>query len=220
MNPVVLKIGGSLILHADRIIDTLRQIGRPVLIVPGGGIFADLVRKVDPPDTSAHWMAIAAMDQYGWYLASFGIPVTEKLEAVTEPTIILPYRICRDLDPFPHSWNVSSDTIAAWIACKINADLIVLKSVDGIFYEGSLLKSISREDLNEGPPRVIFKTNCNTLSTLSIDSLTDTVDNYFLSFIFSHNICTLITNGTLTDRVRAAVVGSHEAEGTFISTIL
>jgi len=41
----------------------LRASPRPLLIVPGGGVFADTVRQLVVNDDAAHWMAIAAMDQ-------------------------------------------------------------------------------------------------------------------------------------------------------------
>ena len=62
--PLVVKIGGSLMDRVPDLIPELREFR--VLIVPGGGSFADLVRasRVDDQD-AAHWMAIAAMEQYG-----------------------------------------------------------------------------------------------------------------------------------------------------------
>jgi aspartokinase-like uncharacterized kinase len=48
-----------------------------VIIVPGGGPFADLVRTWESQlalsESTAHWMAIAAMDQYGLLLESLGV---------------------------------------------------------------------------------------------------------------------------------------------------
>src|SRR5439155_8330146 len=36
-------------------------------------------------------------------------------------------------DPFPHSWDVTSDSIAAWVARALRtARLVLLKSVDGV----------------------------------------------------------------------------------------
>ncbi|MDL5501700.1 MAG: amino acid kinase, partial [Candidatus Methanoperedens sp.] len=70
---IILKLGGSLIHSAKRIIEDLTgytsSTGETILIVPGGSIFADTVRKVNPSQEAAHWMAILAMEQYGYYLA-------------------------------------------------------------------------------------------------------------------------------------------------------
>ena len=39
-----------------------------------------MVRHSEVDDDAAHWMAIAAMDQYGWMLASWGIGTTDMLK--------------------------------------------------------------------------------------------------------------------------------------------
>src|SRR5687767_967000 len=74
----VIKIGGSLLAdarHLDTALTTIADIARVrrVLVVPGGGPFADAVRALDRrvglSDDAAHWMAILAMDQYAHVLA-------------------------------------------------------------------------------------------------------------------------------------------------------
>ncbi|MEA1908566.1 MAG: amino acid kinase, partial [Euryarchaeota archaeon] len=73
---IVIKIGGSLIGNARNLIHILNDYAltedERILIVPGGGIFADTVRTAseayDISDEAAHWMAILAMDQYAHYL--------------------------------------------------------------------------------------------------------------------------------------------------------
>ena len=77
--PIVVKIGGSLRDQVPRLISEIRACSRPVLIVPGGGQFADLVREWNPPEEAEHWMSVAAMDQFGWFLAGAGLPVTDRL---------------------------------------------------------------------------------------------------------------------------------------------
>ncbi len=73
----VFKIGGSL--HANPQLRgwlgtlAVHGAGR-VVIVPGGGPFADAVRAVQArwgfPDADAHFMALQAMDQYGRMLVA------------------------------------------------------------------------------------------------------------------------------------------------------
>ena len=67
----VVKIGGGLLQHAVDFASTLVTISqaavtRRVLVVPGGGPFADAVRAVDRlirlSDDEAHWLAVSAMD--------------------------------------------------------------------------------------------------------------------------------------------------------------
>jgi len=75
----VVKIGGGLLSHEGCLDAVLAVIGdlardRPLLIVPGGGPFADAVREQDDrlglPDDAAHWMAVLGMDQYAPLIGS------------------------------------------------------------------------------------------------------------------------------------------------------
>lgn len=138
----MVKIGGSL---PDRIPDLIRELrGFRVLIVPGGGNFADLVRECRTEDQdAAHWMAIAAMEQFGWYISSFGLPATDRLEIPSVSSVLLPYLSLRTCDPLPHSWDISSDTIAGWVAARLSLDLLLVKSVDGIRIRGEVQEHIS-----------------------------------------------------------------------------
>lgn len=102
----------------------------PILIVPGGGVFADFVREEDLDDNTAHWKAIDAMDKYGRYLSTFGYPVTTELSLSEEPMILLPKRILQKSNPLPHSWDITSDSIAAWVAGELSSYLLVIKSID------------------------------------------------------------------------------------------
>jgi aspartokinase-like uncharacterized kinase len=131
-------IGGSLLDRAPELASLFAEASRPLLIVPGGGRFADAVRTIDPPEEAAHWMAVAAMEQTGWYLTGLGLPGTDRLAVPDQTAVLLPYAAMRMHDPLPHSWSVTSDTIAAWVAATLRLELVLLKSVDGIFHEGGL----------------------------------------------------------------------------------
>ena len=70
--PVVVKVGGGLLARGECLDVILAEVSAasrevPMLIVPGGGPFADAVREVDRRvglgDDAAHWMAVLAMDQ-------------------------------------------------------------------------------------------------------------------------------------------------------------
>jgi aspartokinase-like uncharacterized kinase len=141
--PVVVKMGGSLYDRVPDLVPVLLASGRPLFIVPGGGMFADAVRKSRVDDNSAHWMAIAAMDQYGWFIASQGIMATALLQAPDRPVVFLPYCSMRQHDPLPHTWDVTSDSIAAWVADILGLNLLLLKSVDGILENDSLMKHVN-----------------------------------------------------------------------------
>lgn len=150
MIATVVRIGGSLIgaKELDALCQKLSRLGRhtPMLVVPGGGPFADAVRREDRRhklgDAVAHWMAILGMDQYGWLLSD-RIPDSERLTDLWQAAevaaqgcipVILPFALLYALDPLPHSWDVTSDTISAWIAVRLGAKrLILLKDTDGLY---------------------------------------------------------------------------------------
>lgn len=181
--PVVVKIGGSLTAHAAAVVGEVVDAGVPALIVPGGGCFADAVRSLAPPGTQAHWMAVAAMEAYGWYLSSFGVQVTAELAAPEVPSVFLPYLPLREHDPLPHSWTVTSDTIAAWVAGTIGASLVLVKSVD----------SLSRGGVPVAAVHAPFP--C------------EEVDPLFLTYLFDHRIPGWIVNGRVAGRLRALLEG-------------
>ncbi|MDO5846464.1 MAG: uridylate kinase [Methanocorpusculum sp.] len=128
----VVKIGGSLIDAVRPVMNEVISAGVPVLIVPGGGIFADAVRAQNPDDDAAHWEAIASMNRYGRFLSTFGAPVTDALAMPDAGTaVFLPETVLRRADPLPHSWDVTSDSIALWAAGRLGAPLLLVKSCAG-----------------------------------------------------------------------------------------
>ena len=191
----VVKLGGSLASHAGEIIPALRSASRPLLIVPGGGAFADSVRQsvAGTNADAAQWMACAAMDQFGWTLAAMGIGTTTRIARPRSPCILLPYCALRRYDPLPHSWDVTSDTIAAWVAGRLGGDLLVLKSVDGLETAGKLLTRIEKP------------------------VTTDVVDPCFISYVLEHRIRTFILNGTDTTGICRWLRG-EQVRGTCIGT--
>ena len=150
---IILKLGGSLIHSAKRIIKDLIEYtsstGETILIVPGGSIFADTVRKVNPSDEAAHWMAILAMEQYGYYLADgTDAKLIDNLKIPGNGTyVLLPYNLLKNNDELSHTWDVTSDTIAAWIAFKLSARYIKVTDVDGIYLNGTLQNELKAEEL-------------------------------------------------------------------------
>lgn len=139
----VVKIGGGLLGTAgafELVIEALTAFapGRRLVVVPGGGPFADAVRQMFRRarigDDAAHWMAVLGMDQYAHALAARlpNAALVDAPEAVIAGVkagrlpVIAPYRWLRGADPLPHSWDVTSDSIAAWIAGALQARRIVL----------------------------------------------------------------------------------------------
>ncbi len=191
--PLVVKLGGSLY---DRVIDLapiLARSARPLLIVPGGGKFADAIRAAELPADDAHWEAIQAMDRYGAYISTFGIPVTKRLAVPEKTTVLLPYTPTRKRDPLPHSWDITSDTIAAWVAKILGLDLLILKSVDGIRLHGHI------ETIIRAPVQ------------------TDVVDPCCIPYILKTNLRAVIINGAQPDTV-ARFLNGERVPGTWIGT--
>ena len=147
MTDAVVKVGGSLLDDRDALSRTLSALEiiapvRALVIVPGGGPFADAVRAVDLRHTlsgdDAHWMAILGMEQFAIVLASsirnaelvHGSDDIAHAQTRGRIPVLAPYRWLRESDPLPHSWDVTSDSIAAWIASEIGTPQLILIKPD------------------------------------------------------------------------------------------
>src|SRR5574337_311934 len=134
---VGIKVGGSLgrWKGLGKLLDSIARWkgATKVLVIPGGGVFADLVRaeyrRVRLTERAAHRMAILAMDQYGLQLcdlASRAAPasslnqVREVIRSGRLPVYLSSRSLARH-DPFTHSWGVTSDSIAAYVAGRVGA---------------------------------------------------------------------------------------------------
>ncbi|HEV8393241.1 MAG TPA: hydantoinase/oxoprolinase family protein [Vicinamibacterales bacterium] len=141
----VVKVGGRLLALDAELTAVLALLDRSActLVVPGGGPFADAVRDayargaVD--DEAAHWMAVLAMDQYAEVLTA-RMPRAMRVTSVPEAIgalasgrvpVLAPSRWLRDVDPLPHSWDVTSDSIAAWVAGQVRASTLILVKAPG-----------------------------------------------------------------------------------------
>ena len=157
----VFKVGGSLLAYPQLLESTLAAIvdastRARVAIVPGGGPFADAVRDADHrvhlTDDTAHWMAVLAMDQYGHLLAGMRTELTlaasdrdvDSAIASGRVPVVAPYRWLRDADPLPHTWDVTSDSISAWLASALGATQLVLVKPPGVSGEGAVDSYFSR----------------------------------------------------------------------------
>ncbi len=151
---IVIKLGGSLINTAKKIVKDIlfysESAGETILLVPGGSIFADTVRRLDPSQEAAHWMAVLAMEQYAYYLADgTGAILIDRLKIPEKGTyILLPYNLLKENDELPHTWDVTSDTIAAWVAFNLGARFIKITDVDGIYLNGMLQNEVNARDIS------------------------------------------------------------------------
>lgn len=140
----VVKLGGSLATSASiqQWLDVLACHGSGnVVLVPGGGPFARQVRALQSTwqfdDRVAHRMALLAMEQYGWMLLGLRgdlIPAVDSGEIESalnraQVPVWLPSRMALEDDKLPANWEVTSDSLAAWLALRLKAEhLILVKS--------------------------------------------------------------------------------------------
>lgn len=137
----VVKIGGSLAADPVQVRAWLGAVsagrGR-VVMVPGGGPFADAVRRVQADlgfdDAAAHRMALTAMAQYGAALCALGdgfaLADTQGeillLAASGRVPVWAPARMVVGAPEIAESWDVTSDSLAAWLARRLGAGRLVL----------------------------------------------------------------------------------------------
>jgi len=72
---------------------------------------------------SSWWMEGAA-------LVADPVEIAAALSAGRVP-VLAPYRWLRGADPLPHSWDVTSDSISAWVAGQVGAARLVLVKPSG-----------------------------------------------------------------------------------------
>jgi aspartokinase-like uncharacterized kinase len=152
----VLKLGGSLLNCAKHLMHRLHGLtteGYSFLVTPGGGPMADLVRdifaKQSISEEAAHWMAILAMEQYAYLLADgTGAGLTSEIKRSCGLKVLLPYQaLLEDDEGICHSWNYTSDAVAAIVARRLDADMIKATDVDGIAMEEGIVSEISANAL-------------------------------------------------------------------------
>jgi aspartokinase-like uncharacterized kinase len=147
---MVVRIGGSFAgsMHLPAWLDAIAACAGRVVVVPGGGPFADAVRAAQPSmgfdDRAAHRMALLAMEQYGaalvslrtgWMMASSAAGI-RRLLADGKVPVWAPSRMVLCARDVPWTWNVTSDSLAAWLAGRLGASrLLLVKHVQPEAYE-------------------------------------------------------------------------------------
>ena len=206
---VVVKIGGSLFPdYVDDICEVLGESSEDVVLISGGGRLANCLREFNSVKTFSddvnHWSAIKCMDILGELIADrnesvIAVNDIESISRVHECgkiPLLLVYDLMRSLDPLKHSWEVTSDSIACWLAHHINAKLLILTNVDGI-YSGNfssnnkkLVKRISANKL------LIFEETC--------------VDKCLPKLLIKYNLNCFVVNGMYPDRVLDHLNGDNK----------
>jgi len=213
MDPVTIKVGGSLASHPEklRILCTkLTELSQDhkLVVIPGGGEFADIVRKLDKrftlPPAVSHRMAILGMDQYGLLLSDL-LPnsrIVNKLEHLQETwdsgklLVFLPSNFLFTEDPLENSWDVTSDSIALYVAGQLHATrALLVTDVDGVYNcdpkkssGAKLIKKLSVPDLLRMKKRT-------------------SVDKFLPKLLLQLRIECFVVNGLYPKRVEAILKG-------------
>ena len=137
----IVKLGGSM--GRDPVLkewlETLVELGSGrVVIVPGGGGFADEVREQQDlwrfDDLAAHNMAVLAMAQMALMmqgicpalaLATSDADLRRAVQQARVP-VWLPFEALREQRDTLTNWGVTSDSLAAWLANRLNAEGLLL----------------------------------------------------------------------------------------------
>ncbi|WP_428354140.1 uridylate kinase [Methyloprofundus sp.] len=171
---IVLKLGGSLLSHAalSQFLQLAIQQGNgQLVIVPGGGVFADQVRLTQQQwqynDRTAHYMAILAMQQVALLYQGICAELVivnhiEKVRSCMPQQVVVWSPLASELDAagIPASWDVTSDTLAAWLAVELAIDQLIL----------------------------VKSTNFSNTSSLQDLSALGIIDNAFTKFVQNHSL--------------------------------
>jgi 5-(aminomethyl)-3-furanmethanol phosphate kinase len=209
----VVKVGGSLAQNPVKLRALCSKLSElstrhRLVVVAGGGEFADVARKMDKefalsPFVS-HRMAILGMDAYGFLLADLiensSIADTfEKTKQILQNkklAVFLPSRFMFSEDPLANSWEVTSDTISACIAGRLKAKrILLLTDVDGIF---------DKNPKEHKDAKLINKTSAQELLAKSERS---SVDCTLPKLLLETKIPCYVVNGFFVERVEAVMNG-------------
>jgi aspartokinase-like uncharacterized kinase len=137
----LVKIGGSLA-KDPLLVDWLEQLcdlgGGRVVLVPGGGCFADAARLAQSEwhldDVAAHNMAILGMSQFAFMLQGLCPELVlaadeRELERVVHSgrvALWMPLDLLRKEADELTTWDVTSDSLTLWLANRLNAERAIL----------------------------------------------------------------------------------------------
>ncbi|RWP03602.1 MAG: hypothetical protein EOQ98_01030 [Mesorhizobium sp.] len=157
IRPTIVKLGGSTAraVEMENWIAALAGSKLPIVIVPGGGQFADQVREsqiyMDFSDAAAHAMAILAMEQFGQVILDRHerlVParsLDEMVRALDEGKVPvwLPSSLALPAPDIPASWDMTSDSLAAWLAGKLGAKALLLIKQTGAFFGSDTIDGLT-----------------------------------------------------------------------------
>ncbi len=179
----VIKIGGSLETAPGlrSLLALLADYGPSgLVIVPGGGRFAERVRQQQRQtgidDMTAHRRALLAMQQYGALLCELeprlypaaDIGGLRGAVAQAEIPVWFPARMLSARTDIPANWQVTSDSLALWLAGELNAEaLILVKSMPNSANNAQQLAASAY--LDAWFPQMMATAGVNTIACASIE---------------------------------------------------
>ena len=160
----VLKLGGSLYdsKHLDEWLYRLSRHAGSWVVVPGGGPFADQVRSAQRlwrfDDRHAHAMALRAMEQFGSLLCAVNSRfisadsdiAIRKVLAEGQIPVWFPVRQILADSTVQASWQVTSDSLALWLAAELAADGVVLVKSAALPSGSATVGSMRQDGLLDG----------------------------------------------------------------------
>jgi len=177
----IVKLGGSLT-AAPELRDLLRALagaGAPLVVVPGGGALADGVRALQPrlgfSELAAHRMAILAMEQTALAIADIepGLAPCADIAAIAlahtegRAALWLPARLAPEAD-VPASWDVTSDSLALWLAIRLGACALTLVKAAAVEHPDGPPERWAAEGLADAYLPVLAKRYEGRLRALSL----------------------------------------------------
>lgn len=139
----VVKLGGSLLDFAGlpALIRILASSQHSLVIVPGGGTFADTVRNTQKrwgfSDEIAHHMALLAMEQNALLLSALdsrlepcpNLQLMKQTLAAGKVPVWLPSQMVLTAKDIKPDWTVTSDSLSVWLTEELSAKgLLLVKS--------------------------------------------------------------------------------------------
>ena len=208
----VIKVGGSLF-PEDTIEFCKTLVGKKVIIICGGGDFANKIREYDAnvgfSNTATHKTAISCMDIIGMLVADkiddaeavYSLEDAKKAVNNGKLPILMPSRLFEYLDPLEHSWGVTSDSISVYISWLLKAKILIVTNVDGIY---------DREPSNNGA-KLIKNINAKKLLNFGETS----VDENLPELLLKYNLNCYVVNGKFPKRAISIIEGKS-SKCTFI----
>ncbi len=142
---LIIKVGGSLAEtgRLNEVLALIAETRRPVIVVPGGGQFAEKVRDLQNAlrfdDAAAHRLAMLGMHQMAevYFKLQPRLAPADSIEGIArilatgQIPVWLPLQMCQDDPEIPANWSITSDGLAARLAERMGGlPLVLLKSIE------------------------------------------------------------------------------------------